>query len=153
MNFPYTVNLVYIFNDRGEVLLQKKARGFGAGNWNGPGGKVEPGETPAAGAMREVWEETDLKIRRLETAGELEFVFPHKEADNNYTYVFRALEWAGRPLDKGEGELRWWPINKIPLDNMWDDDRYWLPEVLAGGYVHKRFYFDVNSKVTKHIDL
>jgi hypothetical protein len=38
MDFPYIANLNYILNDRGEVLLQKKAGGFGKGNWNGSGG-------------------------------------------------------------------------------------------------------------------
>jgi 8-oxo-dGTP diphosphatase len=153
MKFPYIVNLTYIFNDKGEVLLQKKARGFGVGNWNGPGGKVELGETPAEGAIREVEEETGLRISKLEPAGEIEFVFDNNHDSNNYTYVYRALEWSGIPEDKGEGELKWFKIDEIPLDKMWDDDQYWLPDVLRGGHVHKRFHFNEDSKVIKNIDL
>ncbi|HEY5036239.1 MAG TPA: NUDIX domain-containing protein, partial [Chthoniobacterales bacterium] len=36
-----------------EVLLIRKKRGFGAGKINGPGGKVEPGETALGAALRE----------------------------------------------------------------------------------------------------
>ena len=153
MKFPYITTIVYIFNNKGEVLLQKKARGFGAGNWNGPGGKIEAGETPEEGAKREVEEETGLIVDKLESAGEIEFVFKHNYDWNNYAHVFRALSWSGTPEDKGEGELKWFKIDEIPLDKMWDDDRYWLPGVLKGESVRKRFYFDENSKVKKQIDL
>lgn len=38
--------------ERGELLLGLKKRGFGEGNWNGFGGKVELGETIEEGAIR-----------------------------------------------------------------------------------------------------
>ncbi|MDD4902789.1 MAG: NUDIX domain-containing protein, partial [Patescibacteria group bacterium] len=94
MNFPYIVNLNYILNDRGEVLLQKKARGFGKGNWNGPGGKLKPGESPADSARREVLEETGIIIKDLEQRGEIEFVFIDGSI-NNHTYVFVTRDWEG----------------------------------------------------------
>lgn len=55
--------LIFLFsNDRNEVLLQLKNRGPYPGKVNGVGGKVEPGETPLDGAIREVREETGAKI-------------------------------------------------------------------------------------------
>ena len=42
---------------RDEILLIHKKRGLGAGKINGPGGRLEPGETPLACAIREVEEE------------------------------------------------------------------------------------------------
>ena len=62
-HFPYHVMICYIINDWGEVLLQKKARGFGVGKWNGPGGKLQAGETPEEACLREVKEETNLDIK------------------------------------------------------------------------------------------
>ena len=43
-----------IVNEPGRVLLGMKKRGFGAGKWNGFGGKVETGETIEDGARRYV---------------------------------------------------------------------------------------------------
>lgn len=59
------VALAVIFNDRGEVLLtQRNAPNRPAvhGYWEVPGGKVEPGESPARAAERELFEETGLEV-------------------------------------------------------------------------------------------
>lgn len=149
--FPYKTTICYIINGRGEVLLQKKRRGFGQGKWNGPGGKVDPGETVKQCAIRELFEETGVEAGQLEEAAYLEFVFPSgQEESNNQTRAFVSHKWQGVPEDKGEGELQWFPIDKLPLDKMWDDDRYWLPQALAGEKLRMRFYFDEQGKVVKY---
>ena len=51
-----------IFDDRGRVLLVKRAQEPLAGHWSLPGGKLELGETLEAGAAREVREETALDV-------------------------------------------------------------------------------------------
>ena len=48
-----------IFNDRGEVLLQRRGD---SSKWGFPGGAVEPGETPEMTAVREAKEETGLDV-------------------------------------------------------------------------------------------
>ena len=48
-----------IFNENGEVLLQKRADN---GYWGLPGGKIDIGESVAQGAIREVLEETGLRV-------------------------------------------------------------------------------------------
>ena len=48
--------LLFVLEDD-KVLLIRKKRGLGAGKINGPGGKLEPGETPRQCVMREVREE------------------------------------------------------------------------------------------------
>lgn len=48
-----------IFNDKGEVLLQKRAD---SNKWGFPGGVIELGETPQMAAIREVKEETGLDV-------------------------------------------------------------------------------------------
>ena len=153
MKFPYKTNICYIINNKNEVLLRKKARGFGAGKWNGPGGKIDPGETPEESTIREVKEETGLVVKNLKKRGAIEFVFTENNDLNNYTHIFVCRDYAGEPRDLGEGKLKWYNIEEIPLDKMWDDDKYWLPEVLIGGKVSKRFYFDKNGLVIKHEDI
>ena len=54
---------VCLLRKDGSLLLQKKAsERFGGGKWDGPGGKLRPGESPAEGVVREVEEETGLTI-------------------------------------------------------------------------------------------
>ena len=48
-----------VFDDSGRVLLQKRADN---GRWALPGGWVDPGESVEQGAVREVWEETGLRV-------------------------------------------------------------------------------------------
>lgn len=56
---PYAVG--FLFSTDGRVALVRKARPvWQAGRFNGVGGKVEPGETPAAAMRREFWEEAGV---------------------------------------------------------------------------------------------
>lgn len=150
MEFPITANLCYIINEKGEVLLQKKALGWGKGNWNGPGGKVDPGESMEESVKREILEETNVKIKSLEERGFLEFIFSKERSKNNQrVYLFISRDYEGEPKNMGEGELKWFSKDKIPLKEMWDDDKYWLLPMLLGRTVKMRFYFDDNNKVIK----
>ena len=58
-----------------EILLIRKKRGIGAGKINGPGGHLEPGETPLEAAVREVQEELGITPINLKQVGELSFQF------------------------------------------------------------------------------
>jgi mutator protein MutT len=57
------------------VLLIHKKRGLGAGKINGPGGKIEPGETPVQAAVREAEEELRITPVDVEEMGTLRFQF------------------------------------------------------------------------------
>ncbi len=58
-----------------EVLLIRKKRGLGAGKINGPGGRLDPGETPLQAAIREVEEELLVTPTGLTAHGDLRFAF------------------------------------------------------------------------------
>ncbi|MBI4779409.1 8-oxo-dGTP diphosphatase [Candidatus Falkowbacteria bacterium] len=133
-------NLCYIINANGEALLQYKRRGFGAGKWNGPGGKIEPGETIERAAVREVKEETGLSVRNLKKMAELEFIFIDKDEWNQAVYVYLTKDYSGEITASEEGELKWFKLDEIPYDKMWVDDPYWLPDILAGKFMKMRFY-------------
>ena len=54
-----------IIHQRSRVLLGMKKRGFGAGRWNGFGGKVAPEETIEGAAKREMREELNVEIKNI----------------------------------------------------------------------------------------
>ncbi|MDZ7731223.1 MAG: 8-oxo-dGTP diphosphatase [Natrialbaceae archaeon] len=125
-----------------EVLLIEKQRGLGAGLVNGPGGKVEAGESPRECAAREVREEVGLEVppQSLEKAGLLEFELDgevHSEC-----HVFRGDSFDGTVRESPEARPIWTPIEAVPYDRMWPDDRLWLPPVLSGVTVSGSFAFE-----------
>ncbi|MGO9307571.1 MAG: NUDIX domain-containing protein, partial [Spirochaetia bacterium] len=62
--------LLFVLRD-GHILLIDKKTGLGAGKVNGPGGRIEPGETALQGAIREVQEELCVTPTGVQEAGEL----------------------------------------------------------------------------------
>ncbi|HEX2486494.1 MAG TPA: 8-oxo-dGTP diphosphatase [Myxococcota bacterium] len=124
----------------GEVLLMRKKRGLGAGKINGPGGRVEPGETTLDCAVREVREELCVTPLGLEPAGENAFQFV--DGYSIRVYVFRARGLEGVPAETDEGAPLWAPLDAVPYEEMWEDDRLWLPHVLQGRSVRGRYVFD-----------
>ena len=55
-----------VVNDSGEILLHRRSDN---GKWSLPGGSVDPGEQPADAAVREVYEETGIKVVPLRLCG------------------------------------------------------------------------------------
>jgi len=117
----------------GEVLLAMKKRGFGAGKWNGPGGKADPGETPEQAAIRECQEEICVTPATIQKVGELEFYMPHDATfPGHRAHIFTATSWEGQPAETEEMRPQWFKTDAIPYDKMWSDDILWLPLVLDG---------------------
>jgi 8-oxo-dGTP diphosphatase len=138
---PVEATLCFIKKD-GRVLLQKKAKGkFGELLWNGPGGKMNAGETPEDCVKREVFEETGVTVSNLKGHGIVHFYNKGSSAPDFSVHVFSTEDFEGEPDDLGEGELAWFEFSKLPLHEMWDDDKFWLPHVLAGKAVKGHFYF------------
>lgn len=107
-----------------------KKRGFGGGKWNGAGGKVEPGETVLAAAIRECREEIGVTPINPKLAGELHFFdLPDIE---HYCYIYVATQWQGEPRESEEMRPQWFAESAIPYADMWPDDFIWMPLMLAG---------------------
>lgn len=121
------------------VLLIRKLRGHGAGRINGPGGKLDPGETPLECACRETREETGVEPQDARLAAVMRFV--DAEAEDWLGYVFVARDFLGEPYATAEAVPAWYPVDTIPFDDMWEDDRIWLPRILAGERLRGDFLF------------
>jgi len=123
-----------------EVLLIRKKRGHGAGKINGPGGKIEAGETPLESACRETHEETGIEPRDAVLMAEFRFVA--MDGPQWYGYVFLSRNFSGIPRETAEAIPFWCPVSALPFDEMWEDDRIWLPRLLAGERLRGDFLFD-----------
>lgn len=140
--------VVLLATDR-QVLLAMKKRGFGKGRWNGPGGKVEPGESIEQAMVRECQEEIGVTPLEYQKVAIHDFVFPDGQPDMR-VHAFVCTKWRGQPAESEEMAPRWFDIDKIPYDQMWQDDKYWLPQVLAGRKLHTRFAFDAAENMLTH---
>jgi 8-oxo-dGTP diphosphatase/2-hydroxy-dATP diphosphatase len=123
------------------VLLGMKKRGFGAGRWNGFGGKLHEGETIEEAARREVLEETGLKAKSLTKRGIITFEF-EDDTDTLEVHVFNIESFSGEPAETEEMRPQWFTVDEIPFKEMWSDDPYWFPFFLKGKKFKARFKFD-----------
>jgi 8-oxo-dGTP diphosphatase/2-hydroxy-dATP diphosphatase len=123
-----------------KILLGMKKRGFGAGRWNGFGGKVSSGETIEDAAKREVKEEAGIDIGSMEKSGILDFEFKGN-LEVLRVHIFKSDDFSGEPAESEEMKPQWFNIDEIPYDEMWPDDKYWLPLLLAGKKFKGKFVF------------
>ncbi len=143
--------LCFIERD-GEILLGKKKRGFGAGRWNGFGGKVETGETIIESLKREAREELSLTIEDddVKKVGELYFkVLDNNDWNDIDVHVFYGT-CQSEPIESEELVPGWFAKDAIPYDEMWVDDPLWLPQVIAGKKIIGHFTLTEKNVLTKH---
>lgn len=128
----------------GEVLLAMKKRGFGAGRWNGVGGKPQEGDlTIEHTALREMEEEIGVRAvaEKLDKVGSLKFYFSAKPDWNQEVHIYFLHEWEGEPSESEEMRPQWFKHEEIPFTKMWSDDILWLPRALAGEKLEGEFHF------------
>lgn len=142
--------LVFVIQD-GRILLIRKKRGLGAGKINGPGGRLESGETPEACATRELHEELGVTAGPLVRAGDHRFQFV--DGYSIFVHVYRTSAFAGEPIETDEAIPMWFAVEAIPFDEMWEDDRYWLPHLLDGRPFSGYWLFDGDRMLDYRLDL
>ena len=131
--------LCFVIQD-GQILLIEKKRGLGAGKVNGPGGRLEKGETAEQAAIRETQEEVGITPTGVQWAGELRFQF--RDGYSLHCTVYRASGWEGELMETAEAKPFWVRTDQIPYDRMWADDEQWMPRLLAGENFRGWFEFD-----------
>ena len=131
--------LVFVIRD-GEVLLINKKTGLGKGKVNAPGGKVEQGEQPEACAIRECREELKISVSNLRYCGQHRFQFV--DGYSIHVWVYWTSDFEGTPTETLEAKPLWVPVDEIPYEQMWEDDRIWIPWMLRGERFKSRWIFD-----------
>ena len=129
-----------------EILLAMKKRGFGAGKWNGYGGKVQPGETMEESLVREVREESGLTITNWRKVGFLTFDNVDRIVEMD---IFETYSFSGELVETEEMAPRWFLIHELPFDEMWASDPLWYPLYLEGIPFEGSVVFDENQQIVK----
>ena len=132
--------------DGNRLLLKEATRGVSKGKWNGPGGKFEKGETPQQCAVRETFEETGIKMTKPFFHGKLYFFMNGKRRLSIEGFLFSSRRFTGRIKSTEEGPVRWFSINNLPREKMWEDDRYWLDLMLESRKFDAYFWYDRHNK-------
>lgn len=125
----------------GKVLLGRKKRDFGVEKWNGFGGKLKENETIRECAARELLEEAEITAQKFEQIGHNTFEYRGKN-EIWEQYVFKIYEFEGDPKESDEMEPKWFLEKDIPFEEMWPDDKFWMPKFLKGEKFRGKFIFE-----------
>ena len=131
------------------ILLGMKKKGFGAGLWNGFGGKVQENESVIDATHREMYEECSLRVSRLKEVGQLVFKFENRP-EHIEMHLFSTDEYQGVEFESAEMKPQWFMIDEIPFMEMWSSDRYWYPLFLKNKKFKGEFLFDASDQVVEH---
>lgn len=114
--------LCYIENDDSYLMMHrvKKEKDINKDKWVGVGGHFEDGESPEECLLREVWEETGLKLTSYRLRGIVTFstdVYP-----TEYMFLYTADGYEGEITECDEGNLEW--VKKAEVYNLpiWEGD-------------------------------
>lgn len=144
------LNLLYLIKNN-EILLGLKKRGFGEGRFNGIGGKAEKGESIEACMVREAQEEIGITPTKFEKVADIVFDEYFKgEPTLMHVHIFFADEWQGEPVESEEIKPKWFKKDKLPYDQMWPNDTFWMPQVIRGEKVIAKFVLDEKDQVISH---
>jgi len=151
--------LVYVRCGEEILMLHRNApdrpNDFHAGKWNGLGGKLELDESPLAGALREIREESGLELEpgALRIVGVLQFPnFKPGKAEDWLAWVCVAevpSEVRSRRLEGTEGSLHWIHRSKLLELNLWPGDREFLPHVLSERPFFGTIWYDSQGAVAR----
>jgi len=138
--------LCFLIKGNKEILLAFKKKGFGAGKWNGVGGKLDFNKRDKNifdTAIREMKEEIGVKIKDMERVAILNFHYSYlTNSEKEWpVHVFLVKDWEGEPKESEEMKPKWFKIKKIPFNKMWPDDKFWLPKILKGEKLKAKFNF------------
>jgi len=114
-----------ILKREGRILIcQRTAQQSHPLKWEFPGGKVEPGESPAQALTRELEEELGITAARSEEITRYQFTYPGK---NPTLLIFlRVTHYEGEPQNLIFHDMGWEPAARLSAFDFLEGDRDFL---------------------------
>lgn len=121
-----------IFLTRGDQVLMLKGaphKRLWAGKYNGIGGHLEPGESPYRSALRELLEETGLRVDNLELRAVIHVTLP--TPPGVIIFVFVGKTPSGELRTSDEGTPVWLDLDELSALPLVEDLPELLPRILT----------------------
>lgn len=144
---PMKIATLGLIIDGDKLLLGEKKKGeIGTGILSGPGGKMDPGETPEECLIRETREELHVELdpASLEEVALIDF-YADGEVDFR-VHVYCAKILSGELRETDDMIPSWYPLGDLPFEKMFESDRHWMPKALAGEKFRANVYYRDRAK-------
>ena len=145
--------LCYIERDGKYLMLHrvKKQNDPNHDKWIGVGGGIEPGETPEDCLLREVREETGLRLTAYRSRGVIDFI--NDACEDERMHLFTAGGFEGKLIPCDEGVLEWVEIDRVPALPLWEGDRIFLRLLCEGApFFHLRLEYHGDELLRATLD-
>lgn len=121
--------LCYIEKDNQYLMLHrtKKKNDINKDKWIGIGGKFEENESPEECIIREVKEETGLRLKSYQLRCIVTYVSTNWETE--YMYVFTSDDFEGNIIECNEGDLQWVNKDEVTKLNTWEGDKIFIEKM------------------------
>ena len=121
------VGVGVVILDADKVLLIKRGKPPRAGTWSLPGGAQESGETLKEAAIREIYEETNLKVEIIGLIDIVDSIRRDKKGDTEYHYTLIdfAARVTGGALRAGDDAIdsHWFTLQEIKELDIWSETK------------------------------
>ncbi|MGE8202954.1 NUDIX hydrolase [Heyndrickxia sp. NPDC080065] len=146
--YKYTI----CFIQRGDkILMLNRENPVWMGIWNGVGGKIEKGETPLEGVLREVKEETGIELDHAEYKGTVTWSVDDSYIGGMYAFVAQLPETYDyyTPIKTDEGILDWKDISWVlhPENLGMANLKYFLKTMLSDSHTYDHRFKYRNGEV------
>ena len=122
------LNTTLCYIERGDEYLMlhrvKKENDINRDKWIGLGGKFEEDESPEECLLREVYEESGLRLISWRYRGIVTFVNTKCSSEFMHLFTADAFEGTFGPCD--EGELEWIKKSELMKLTLWEGDKIFL---------------------------
>ena len=141
--------LCYIKDGSKYLMLHRvsKKKDVNAGKWIGFGGHFEDGESPEECLLREIGEETGLKLKQYALRGIVTFI--SDGAPSEYMFLYTSDSFEGELVPTDEGETAWIDEKDLASLPMWEGDVIFLSLIRRGaGFFSLKLVYDSDRLIS-----